>query len=452
VKKICNHLITPAVLLAIALSLAFYIDTRKPNPIVPFVGMADPHIHIFNGKAYLYATRDADSTAKEFVMPDWKIWSSDDLINWKLERTIDPTETYMGKSDNCWATDVAFKNGFYYYYFSNGNLNTGVMKSKSPAGPFIDALGKSMLDQSLTTGKEYDPTVLVDDDKSKTGYIAFGHYVNNDPNLSYYIAKLDNDMISIAEAPKKISITGDADVLKANDKPNLHKRNGIYYLSAGSHYATSKNIFGPYTRIGNSGNNKYGLTERAHGNYFQWKNQWFHTWCHFYLGKDVARYRESYISYLHYKNNGEMVTDAAFLDAHFLTGVGQYDTSWDKIEAEWYMAANKVEKRESVNGGFEIQNVKNGGYLNYPNIKNLNKAESINFYLSSNNSDAIIEVHGNTIDGKLLGFVKIGNTGGFGNYKNVNCTLKNTIGVKGIYLKFKGSKEDLLHLDWFKFN
>ena len=153
-KKICNHLITPAVLLAIALSLAFYIDKRKPNPIVPFVGMADPHIHIFNGKAYLYATRDADSTAKEFVMPHWKIWSSDDLINWKIERTIDPTETYMGKSNNCWAIDVAFKNGFYYYYFSNGNLNTGVMKSKSPAGPFIDALGKPMLNENLTTGKE----------------------------------------------------------------------------------------------------------------------------------------------------------------------------------------------------------------------------------------------------------------------------------------------------------
>ncbi len=58
------------------------------NPIVPDVGMADPHIRIYNNKAYLYATRDADRNAKDFMMPDWKIWSSDDLIHWTLERTI----------------------------------------------------------------------------------------------------------------------------------------------------------------------------------------------------------------------------------------------------------------------------------------------------------------------------------------------------------------------------
>lgn len=450
--KNSNLLITPAILLVTALSLAFYIDSHKPNPIIPDVGMADPHIHIFNGKAYLYATRDADASAKTFVMPDWKIWSSDDLVNWKLERTIDPTETYMGKSNNCWAADVAFRNGNYYYYFSNGNLNTGVMKSKSPAGPFVDALGKPMLNENLTTGKEYDPTVLVDDDKDSTAYIAFGHFIDKDPNLSYYIARLSADMVSLAEAPKKISITGNAEVLQANDKPNLHKRNGIYYLSAGSHYATSKNIYGPYTRVGNSGNNKFGLTDRAHGNYFKWKNQWFHTWCHFHLGKDVARYRESYISYLHYKDNGEMVTDADFLEAHFASGVGQYDTAWPKIEAEWYMSSNKVEKRESKNGGFEIQQVQNGGFLSYPKINNLDQAKSISFYLSSNSGGGIIEVHADSFDGKLLGAFKVADTGGFASYNNVRMDLKNTAGVKGIYLSFKGKKQDLLHLDWFKFN
>lgn len=447
-KIIKKYLIVTVLLLIAVLSTAWNVG----NPMIPYIGMADPHIHIFNGKAFLYSTRDADSTAKTFVMPDWKIWSSDDLINWKLERTIDPTETYMGKSNNCWAADVAFKNGFYYYYFSNGNLNTGVMKSKSPEGPFVDALGKPLLEESLTTGKEYDPTVLVDNDKAKTAYIAFGHYSSNFPEKVYYIAKLNEDMISLAEAPKIISVVGTVDVLTANDKPNLHKRNGIFYLSAGSHYATSKNIYGPYTRVGNSGNTKFGLDTRAHGNYFEWKNQWFHTWCHFHLGKEVARYRESYISYLHYKDNGEMVTDAAYLEAHFKSGVGQYDASWEKIEAEWYMDASNVEKRESKNGGFEIQKIKNNGYLYFPNVKNIDKANAMTFQISSEKGDGIIEVHANTKDGKLMGSVKIANTGGWGTYKMAQCQLKNTEDVKSIYLKFKGKNADLFHLDSFKFN
>ena len=45
---------------------------KNGNPIVPYVGMADPHIFVFNGKPYLYTTRDLDSLTKgRFVMPDW---------------------------------------------------------------------------------------------------------------------------------------------------------------------------------------------------------------------------------------------------------------------------------------------------------------------------------------------------------------------------------------------
>lgn len=418
------------------------------NPIVPNISMADPHIHIFNNIAYLYSTRDADSTAHQFIMPDWKVWSSKDLVNWKLERTINPTETYMGQSFRCWAPDVAYKNGAWFFYFSNGNSNTGVMKGSSPTGPFVDILGKPLLSENLTTGKEYDPTVLVDDDG--IAYIAFGHYKVNNKDLNYYIAKLGSDMMSLAEKPKVIKIIGEGDILKGNDKPTLHKRNGIYYLSAGTHYATSKNIYGPYMRRGNSGNNKYGLNARAHGDYFEWKNQWFHIWCDFYLGKEVAYYRKSYLTYLHYKENGEMVDDIAFLNAHFTSGVGQYDASWDKIEAEWYMAAEKIQKKECLHGGFEIQYVKNHGFLYFPNIKNLYKSSSITFHLSSL-SGGTIEVRANSKSGTVLGSTKVLSTGGFKNYKNISCNLSKVQDVNEIYIVFKGKSNDIFHLDWFKF-
>lgn len=423
------------------------------NPIIPDVGMADPHIRVFNNKAYLYATRDEDKTAKTFIMPDWKIWSSEDLIHWKLETTIDPTETYMGASKRCWAPDAAYKNGKYYFYFSNGNTDTGVMVGDTPIGPFKDALGKPLLPKDLTPVKEYDPSILIDDDPEKSAYIAFGHHRINDPAFYFCIAKLNEDMVSLAEKPRKIKFISDkeSEVLKGNDKPTLHKHNGIYYLSAGSHYATSKNVYGPYTIVGNSGNDQYGLNSRAHGNYFDWNHQSFHTWCHFHLGKDVARYRESYISYLHYRDNGEMVTDTDFLDAHFSYGVGQYDVSWNKIEAEWFMAAQDVEKKESLNKGFEIQNIKNGARLHYPNIQGLDISKKITFKIASEQG-GVIEIRADSKDGKIIGTCQISSTGGFTQYKDFVCELRNHSVATGIYLIFKGKGEDLLHLDSFSFN
>lgn len=427
------------------------ISKKFNNPLVSDVGMADPHIKIFNGKAYLYATRDEDKTAQTFVMPDWNIWSSIDLVNWTLETTIYPTETYMGESKSCWAPDAVYKNGHYFFYFSNGNVDTGVMVGKSPTGSFKDALGKPLLPQNLTPAKEYDPTVLIDDDNEQSAYIAFGHHRSNDPDLYYSIAKLNEDMISLAEKPREIKIIGKVDVLGGNDKPTLHKHNRIYYLSAGTQYATSDDVYGPYTKTGDSGNGKYGLNARAHGNYFDWNGQNFHVWCHFFLGKDVARYRESYMTYLHYKDNGEMVDDVNFLDKHFDKGVGQYDANWDKIEAEWFMKAENVEKKESPNGGFEIQHIKNNAILYYPNMNNMDKQNSINFHVSSENS-GIIEIRTNNAKGILLGTCKVPKTGGWKSYKTISCNLANSQKVEDISIHFIGDSNDILHLDWFSFN
>ena len=50
------------------------------NPIVPDVGFNDPHIHIFNDKAYVYATHDKSIENENFIMEDSWIWSSTDLV------------------------------------------------------------------------------------------------------------------------------------------------------------------------------------------------------------------------------------------------------------------------------------------------------------------------------------------------------------------------------------
>jgi len=53
---------------------------RAENPIVPDVGLNDPHIHIINGKAYVYAIHEKSIENENFIMEDWWIWSSTDLV------------------------------------------------------------------------------------------------------------------------------------------------------------------------------------------------------------------------------------------------------------------------------------------------------------------------------------------------------------------------------------
>ena len=77
-------------------------------------------------------------------------------------------------------------------------------------------------------------------------YIVFGTW-------NYYIARLNDDMISLAERPRPITLDkkfGPYGAGKTDDKPSLHQRNGIYYLSWSSFYAMSTNVYGPYTYKG----------------------------------------------------------------------------------------------------------------------------------------------------------------------------------------------------------
>jgi arabinoxylan arabinofuranohydrolase len=432
-------------------ALAQPADYKPGNPLVPFVGMADPHIYVFDGKPYLYSTRDIDSlqTKGRFIMPDWHIWSTEDLLHWRHERTILPVETYMGRSRDCWATETATRNGKYYIYFSDKNRTTGVLVSDSPTGPFRDALGRPLLDTGLTSTKEYDPSVLIDDDPAQTPYIIFGHHRDDDPNLRYYIVRLNDDMISLAEKPRRISFTGNEPVLQANDKPNLHKYGGRYYLSAGSHYAVSDSIYGPYRRTGNSGFGVHGLTQQAHGNYFSWNNQWFHTWCKFHLGKETAYYRESYLTYLHYRDDGTMVDDTALLNRHFSNGVGQYSATWDRIEAEWYMAAEGVVKGEHPTG-FEVRSCRNRGYLRYPNIRDVRANDTLILYIRPA-AGGWLEARQGGPKGRSLGKVKI-SAGSSKEYVRYALPLVTDAGVLDLWLTFRGRKnQNLFGIDAFRF-
>jgi hypothetical protein len=182
----------------------FSTDTQavfnlKPNnPIIPNRGVNDPHIRIIDGKAYLSATHDKSSDNTTFIMEDWWLWSSDDLVEWELVSALRPEDTYIGTPfSDCWATDFVERNGKYYWYFSEGNRQAGVVVGDDVTGPWKDPLGKPLLPADLTPTHEYDISIL--EDAGGVPYIVFGVW-------DFYIAELNEDMISLAETPRKIEI------------------------------------------------------------------------------------------------------------------------------------------------------------------------------------------------------------------------------------------------------
>ncbi len=442
-------------ILNIVILFNLMVSAYAQNPIVPNKGLNDPHIHIFNDTAYVYASHDKSIENKEFIMEDWWIWSSPDLVNWTKRSVLNPKDTYIGNNfTRCWATDAAFKNGKYYFYFSEGNEQTGVVVGDTPVGPWKDVMGKPLLVSDLTPTHEYDMAVFED---KGAHYIIFGVW-------DYYIAKLNDDMISLAETPKKISINnprgpynrdGKNEEMPTDDKPFVHKYHGKYYLSWGCFYAMSDNVYGPYdykdTVIKEESFAEgydtptwpNGFLQGRHGSFFEWYNQWYFIYCD--ISQTGNRYfRDAFISYVHYKDNGEM--DLIRVDG---IGVGQYDANNGAIEAEDYFKASGVQKIENTIGGFSIMAEGKNGYVTYPNIQNLKGKSNIELeVLSSTNSE--IEIREGSQNGKLLATCNFtaNNTKAFQKESFKTNALENG---QTICLVFKNSAVANLKINRFRF-
>jgi hypothetical protein len=413
------------------------------NPIVGNIGVSDPHIRVFNDTVYLYSGHDSGPQDTAFIMKDWRVFSTTDLVNWTLRTTITPRDNYMDdNSIDCWAGDAASRNDKYYFYFSDYIRGIGVMESASPAGPFKDALDKPLVIPM------HDPTILIDDDKDRTPYMVFG----NKETGGYRIVRLNDDMISLAEQPRIITIKGD-DWVHApfwQDKNYLFKYKDIYYLSWGRNYATSKNVYGPYECAGGVGRG-FNLNAFAHGSFFWWKGQFYHLWC-YYLKNPKIKYRATLITYCHFDNDGKIVTDTGFLDQHFSNGVGQYNASWPKIEAEWYYEVSpNVQKKGSGEKGFVLSGFKSGDWVRFANTTFDKNYFKIIANVAFAGKKGRLEIRTGKPDGKLLGTVKLPESAAPTTFHEIACDLSGFIGKTDVYLVFKGDKKAVLSLDWFRF-
>jgi len=311
--------------------------------------MADSNLHYMNGTFLMFATHDYSINNTGFDMRDWYVWNSIDLVRWSLASVVKPQETlhtWSGNRTDCWATDGAFRNNMYYFYLSVGGAQVAVVRAPSPMGPWEDPLGKPLLDAGMAPTTFRDPCVFEDPD-SGDFFIIAGVF-------QYYIAKLNQDMISLAEPLRHVEVVapyGPCGYNTTDDKPFIHKQAGFYYLSWGCFYGMSKSVYGPYVtkgsvidtalldpsfRMNQTVTPWYRMEDYTdrHGSFLHHDGQWFYASNDRSHSGDLpnpGNFRDTVVCYIHFREDGTMAP--CKVDG---TGVGMYDAQ-DWIEAENYM-------------------------------------------------------------------------------------------------------------------
>ena len=203
---------------------------------------ADPEIHFFDGKFYVYPTFSAEYERQTF----FDAFSSPDLVTWRKHPNIlDFSDVPWSTNRAAWAPSVAEKAGKYYLYFSAGDgAGIGVAVADHPQGPFRDALGTPLIAAYHHGAQPIDAHAFLDDDGR--AYLYYGGWKHA------VVVQLGDDMISVEgeflEITPKDYVEG----------PFMVKRHGVYYFmwSEGNWgdsgyrvaYARSDNPLGPFER------------------------------------------------------------------------------------------------------------------------------------------------------------------------------------------------------------
>ena len=255
--------------------------------LVPNDYMADPAVHVFNGKLYIYPSHDWESGIAEndsgdhFNMKDYHVFSMDDVENGKVtdHGVVLDVKDIPWAGRQLWDCDVAFKNGKYYMYFplkdKNDIFRIGVAIADKPEGPFVPQ------SDPIRGSYSIDPCAF---EENGAYYLYFGgiwggqlqRYRDNkalsnivfpadgEPAIPPRVAKLSGDMLQFAEEPRPVVIVDkDGKPLTHGDNqrrffeaPWMHKYNGKYYFSystGDTHllcYATGGSPYGPFTYQG----------------------------------------------------------------------------------------------------------------------------------------------------------------------------------------------------------
>jgi len=279
--------------------------------LVPNDYMADPSVHVFNGKLYIYPSHDWESGVEEndsgdhFNMKDYHVFSMDDVENGEVtdHGVVLDVKDIPWAGRQLWDCDVAHKNGKYYMYFPlkdrNDIFRIGIAIADRPEGPFIPQNDPMRGSYSIDTcifeenGQYFmyfggiwgGQLQRYRDNKALENGATFPE--DDQPAIPARVVKLSDDMLQFAEEPRPVVILDkDGKAITQGDTTRrffeaawVHKYNGKYYFSystGDTHllcYATGDSPYGPFTYQGVILTPVVGWT--THHSIAEFKGKWY---------------------------------------------------------------------------------------------------------------------------------------------------------------------------------
>jgi beta-xylosidase len=253
-------------------------NIKSGNPVLKG-WYADPEGIIFGNQYWIYPTYsdDYDQPDRSAAFSDLQIksqkntinkqyliqtffnaFSSPDLIKWEKHSHVLDIKNVKWAAYSLWAPSIIESNKKYYLFFSANDIQSngeyggiGVAVSNDPAGPFIDALGKPLIDKFYNGAQPIDQFIFHDSDSSFYLYYGGWRHCN--------VVRLSKDLLRVIPFGDGLTYK---EITPENyvEGPFVFKRNGKYYLMwsegswGGPDYSVAYSIgdspTGPFKRIG----------------------------------------------------------------------------------------------------------------------------------------------------------------------------------------------------------
>ena len=447
--------------------------TSAQNPFVQTWFTSDPAPMVHDGTMYVYTGHDEDK-ADFFWMQEWRVYSTNDMVNWQDHGSPLALESFSWADDRAWASQCIERDGKFFWYICahsklSGGMAIGVAVGDSPTGPFRDAIGKPLYENG--SWDHIDPTVLIDDNGQ--AWLMWG-------NPQLYYLKLNRDMISYEGELGRIEMTEEAfgaPVMNKREKgkqykdsyvegpwlmkkPTLQgikkKSNGYYLLYAAGgvpehiSYSTAPSPLGPWKYAGeimplcdtNSFTNHCGVADYKGHSYF-----FYHTGK---LPEGGGFGRSVAVEEFHYNNDGSFPTIMPTDEG--VKPVATFNP-YRRVEAETmaFSCGVKTEQNETI--GVYVTDVHNGDYIKLQHVDfGANGPSAFSARVASGLRGGSIELHVDSIGGKELVHLDVPGTGGWEQWQTLSANLKETVsGTHDLYLTFKGRKgPKLFNIDWWE--
>jgi beta-xylosidase len=251
---------------------------KSGNPVIKG-WYADPEGIIFGNQYWIYPTysddygqpdRSTDFTEQQLkaqkntinkqylIQTFFDAFSSPDLITWQKHPHVLDIKNVKWAAYSLWAPSIIEADKKYYLFFSANDIQNdkelggiGVAVSNDPAGPFIDALGKPLIDKFHNGAQPIDQYIFRDSDGSFYLYYGGWRHCN--------VVRLNSDLLSVKPFEDGILYK---EITPENYVEGVFviKVHGKYYLmwSEGSWggpdysvaYAIGDTPAGPFKRIG----------------------------------------------------------------------------------------------------------------------------------------------------------------------------------------------------------